>query len=298
MSLEREADRYARELETKGVTVVPVPMDIVDQITDLFEHVVDELQVVDVGKGCLGDGTIVDAKILGTFGCVGPSKNFSFHVGYQAGKEKGNDWNRYVNSANLETVEEIMDIGNADETMESFLEPVLHRLWGDDAQLCTLNAQFIVGKSKLSPDAHKDFHSDDAISLLMPVYDYSPENASLYYWPYDENEDAYANHDWTELGRRTYSYQRGEAVIITGNIYHQTVPFHMPEEGFDGVPCRALFCYVQAATNRLVESPDYEEIKDRIVGPFHGHLVDPETLEWQDLYGKDEDENRSKCSIM
>merc|ERR1712008_501721 len=99
------------------------------------------------------------------------------------------------------------------EPFEEYLEPLIRGFFGAKERVVTVSAQFIYGSSKSKTEAHRDFLSRNVISLLTPLYEYTPEQAALHYWRFDENEQLYRTEN-IERGRlrRTYPYRRGVLV--------------------------------------------------------------------------------------
>lgn len=278
VSLEKDAERLAAELATRGLAFLPVPHDAVDQAACIFDH---------ISADALADeGECMNFEPPGTWPPLPhfcrrfvlpylPVQQLNFFVGDQGDKDTEEEFLRYANASRLATLTELA------EPMEKFLEPLTRRFFGDHERVLTVNAQYIFGSAKSVTEAHRDFFSRNTISMLTPLYEYTPEEASLYYWRFDENPEFYRTNDIRQARvRRTYAYRRGEAVVFSGDLYHQTVPFKEPPGGWGSKPCRALLCLVIVAANALQAEERYESIVKNLRGPAGGYIVDPATEEW------------------
>ncbi|CAE8709311.1 unnamed protein product [Polarella glacialis] len=276
-----EASCRAAELRSCGLTVLKMPEASLDRATSIFEHI--------RGDALAAEVDIQDFEPLG--GCPLPSwyrrwilprlpvEQLNFQIGNQTDSDNEDSDDeaqnlRYANAAQLVTLQEM--VGD----LASVVEPVLRKHFGPSERVVVVNAQFIFGGKLAESDMHRDFCTDCAVSLLTPLYDYSPEEASLYYWPFNQNPEMYASKDGVTRSRRRYAYRKGEAILFSANLYHQTVPFGEPEGGWGERRCRALFCMVLVAAGQLEASPDRHAIMKKLKGPAGGSLRDPITEEW------------------
>lgn len=279
--LEGDAERFARELITRGVTFVPLPQEALDQALKIFEHISQD--------GLAEAGEEYSFEPLGTWPPLPsllrrhvlpklPVRQLNFFIGTQANEEdeeKETEFIRYANATQPETLAELT------EPFAGFLEPVTRRLFGREERVMIVNAQYIFGNAMKVTEAHRDFFSRNTISLLTPLYDYTPEEASLYYWRFDENPELYTSLDLARAQqRRKYAYRKGEAVVFSGDLFHQTVPFDEPEAGWGRKQCRALFCLVLVAADAVQREEQYELVLKNMRGPAGGYMVDPATEEW------------------
>mmetsp|Transcript_115143 Transcript_115143/g.229336 ORF Transcript_115143/g.229336 Transcript_115143/m.229336 type:complete len:302 (+) Transcript_115143:73-978(+) len=276
--LEPRAEQLASELATRGVTCLSLPQAAVDRAASIFEHISTDI-LADEGR-CMNfeppktwpQWPRCCRRFL--LPCL-PVQQLNFFVEDQGDSENEEEFLRYANAARSYTLEELA------EPFEEALEPLTRQFFGANERVVTVNAQFIYGNAKTKTEAHRDFFSRNTISLLTPLYEYSPDEASLHYWRFDENPELYRTKSLAKARRRrTHWYRRGEAVVFSGDLFHQTAPFKRPVDGWGSRQCRALFCLVLVGANALQSEKDYEAIVKNLRGPAGGYMVDPETEEF------------------
>lgn len=276
--LEPRVEQLASELATCGVTFLSLPQAAVDRAASIFEHISED--VLDDEGRCMNfeppktwpQWPRCCRRFL--LPCL-PVQKLSFFVEDQGDSENEEEFLRYANAARPCTLEELA------EPFKEALEPLTQQFFGVNERVLTVNAQFIFGNAKSKTEAHRDFFSRNTISLLTPLYEYSPDEASLHYWRFDENPELYRTKSLSKARRRrTHWYKRGEAVVFSGDLFHQTVPFKRPVDGWGSRQCRALFCLVLVGANALQSEKNYEAIVKNLRGPAGGYMVDPETEEF------------------
>uniref|UniRef100_A0A7S0A3H6 Fe2OG dioxygenase domain-containing protein n=1 Tax=Pyrodinium bahamense TaxID=73915 RepID=A0A7S0A3H6_9DINO len=277
--LEHDAERIAQEVATRGLAFLPLPSGILDEAVAIFKH---------ISTDALADqGICMTFEPLETWPPLPrvcrrfvlpylPVQQLNFFIGDQGDVDEGDhNFLRYANAARRDTLERL------GEPIARLLEPATRYLFGARERVITVNAQYIFGTAKSETEAHRDFLSRNTVSLLTPLFDYTPEEASLYYWRFDENPELYVTGDLDKATlRRTYSYKRGEAVLFSGDLYHQTVPFQRPAAGWGTRQCRALFCVVLVAADLLQREEGYQDVIKHLRGPAGGYMVDPATEEF------------------
>merc|ERR1711920_1070321 len=96
--------------------------------------------------------------------------------------------------------------------------------------------------------------------------------------------------------QRIYPYKRGEAVVFSGDLYHQTVPFMEPESGWGARQCRALFCVVLVAPDALQKEDQFDRVMQNLKRPTGGYMLDPVTDQWLTPSNSDsDDDGSSEC---
>jgi len=266
------AELHAQELRTLGLTLYEIPPAILASTLEVFERTVttalkasSESTVVHVPQR-----QIYDSWYQMLVGCL-PIRKYSFYICSQGSQE----YNRYINPATLRTLRRLSD------PVKKALEPLTSAYFGKCEPVCVVNAQFIIGKSNSNPVLHQDFYSKNAISILMPLYEYTAEQASLLYWRLDENPAMYEATD-TRAGveQRTYKYRCGEAIVISGDMFHQTKPYTEPKLWGGGAPCRALFCVVLVGADSIIAEESYPTIRRNLLAPTAGYFFDPALRRW------------------
>lgn len=232
----------AHELRRSGVTIVPVADSSIQPLRALF----DELMC---GKSSLAE--LSDGEHL----C-----GFDDTVKVEVKTTMKTDGSNYLKYANFGPSEGIIQM--CKPFMES-LQPLLSEAFGE--LVVPVGSQFILGHQHGSTRRHADFFNRYTATLLTPLFDYAPENASFYYWKPNLVSPT-SNLVSSVLGlkcvfncdlhclRHTYPYRRGEGVLFRGDIFHQTAPFSVPADGWGESKCRALFAIVMVAPNRFQRS--------------------------------------------
>jgi len=269
---ETAVTRHVESLRSRGVTTIAVPERLLTEIQTTFESIKPAVLAHDQGS-C---GICCRPCRKGPE-CHLSADALRFVVGDQSTGESG--FNRYVNSSTEDTLDSLS------MPFDNFLKPITSSFFSESSDtIFAVNAQFIVGREKLDPILHSDFHTHTAVSLLMPLYEYTEEQASLWYWPYDENTLAYGeNADYTKRTTKcVYQYQLGEAVMFSGKLLHQTKPFDFPTGGWGSRGARVLFCMVLVASKRVSKEPTFDQIKRFMQGPAGWCIRCPKTRVWED----------------
>lgn len=274
------AGEPASEFAARGVTFVPVPEDALWQAVDVFErlsrHTSAEPSDTEVVRVELAECCAMPQWCESLVGCLPWAPLLSFQVSdHDDGTGHKAEALRYANPVLRKTLVALA------EPFVAVLESIGSQVFGTNERVVTVNAQYIFGNAKSDTHAHRDFRSRNTVSLLTPLYEYAPEEASLHYWRFDENPELYATNDMATARRmRTYAYTRGEAVVFSGDLYHQTVPFQQPKAGWGERQWRTLFCIVMVAADSLQLEDNYEGIVGDMRSTTGGYLVDPVTEEW------------------
>mmetsp|Transcript_461 Transcript_461/g.1522 ORF Transcript_461/g.1522 Transcript_461/m.1522 type:complete len:313 (+) Transcript_461:80-1018(+) len=284
----RHPGELASELARAGAAITPLPQGSVEPISAIFDYIADDiLRASDQRLEFVPPETARSAADR----CVAKGPKFlpwpvpadghlGFHVGTQS--TELNEDLTYVNPTNLATFARTV------APLRCALERVCQELYGQSRRIMTLSSTFVVGKEKLKPVAHVDFHSRNIVTLILPLYHYRPEDAALKYWRVDENPHLYpwgrargATDEELQHGRpRIYPYRFGEGMFFTGDLWHQTVPFRCPPGGWGRARCRALFSIMCAAADALVQEASHPAAVGALAAAAGGYYVDPQTGEW------------------
>jgi len=268
------AVQRARELEEDGATFVQVPDDAVNQATAIFRGMV---------KGGLPKVGI--RKFLHRCTPGGREKWLCFDVDMNAGDDAENCL-QYITAADLDTFQAL-----AKPFLPS-LAPVLSERFGMQ-RVVPICGQFILGRQHRRTIIHADFDSPNVVTLITPLFQYTPEQASLHYWGFKENPASQRLGPIamrtiplpiltrTLLGNRaTYAYQRGEGILFSSDLFHQTAPFEEPEHGWGEVGCRALLAIVLVAVDDFQEEWLYDSRLLHIRETTGDYMVDFVSGKW------------------
>lgn len=247
----------ARELESDGVTIVPVSHSALQPAIELYEDMMsDKSSLAELGFGIQ---------------CVGNANSDPVQIDVQAGA------GGKLRYANLCSPEQILPLT---KPFIDHLQPLLSKAFGEE--VVPVGFQFILGDRHLKPYRHRDFWNGSSISLLTPLFEYAPEHCAFHYWKFDRADElamrfppalVFANH----LSQRpcVYHYRMGEGVLFRGDVVHRTAPFSPPEGGWGKPKCRALLAIVMVAPNRLLKSVNCKQTMRDIQRTSGHHALSP-----------------------